>query len=212
MAMKSEPLVVLVNLWVYFHCHTTRYLAQAFYYQIPIIQVCPAVNLCYGRHGTRGLPKWRFDEYSLTDGIHPWGKNGVNFLGNILYAWWRRYDELVSDELHDWSAKASEKGGMPYVLPPPLYADKPIGVCVRCDALAGDADHILRPLPFHKVDDPPRAYPIYEPHLSKPTNPFFPPFLVTVFHQGFRSVTRVKVGYGGFNPNDTKSSTKRYQL
>ena len=149
--MKSEPLVVLVNLWVYFHCHTTRYLAQAFYYQIPIIQVCPAVNLCYGRHGTRGLPKWRFDEYSLTDGIHPWGKNGVNFLGNILYAWWRRYDEVVSDELHDWSAKASEKGGMPYVLPPPLYADKPIGVCVRCDALAGDADNILRPLPFHKV-------------------------------------------------------------
>ena len=154
MAMKSEPLVVLVNLWVYFHCHTTRYLAQAFYYQIPIIQVCPAVNLCYGRHGTRGLPKWRFDEYSLTDGIHPWGKNGVNFLGNILYAWWRRYDELVSDELHDWSAKASANGGMPYVLPPPLYADKPIGVCVRCDALAGDADHILRPLPFHKVCSP----------------------------------------------------------
>ena len=28
MQMKSAPLVVLVNLWVYFHCHTTRYLAQ----------------------------------------------------------------------------------------------------------------------------------------------------------------------------------------
>ena len=37
--IKSQPLVVLVNLWVYFHCHTTRYLAQSFYYQIPIIQV-----------------------------------------------------------------------------------------------------------------------------------------------------------------------------
>ena len=86
-----------------------------------------------------------------------------------MYAWWRRYDELVSDELHDWSAKASEKGGMPYVLPPPLYADKPIGVCVRCDALAGD---------------PPRADLI---HIPSGRSPFCPLYIKPHFHSFFFS-------------------------
>jgi hypothetical protein len=60
-----------------------------------------------------------------------------------------------------------------YTLPPPLYQDKPLGICTRCDALVDDADARLTPLD----------------------------------RSGFRIVTRVKVGYGGFHPNDTKSSS-----
>lgn len=65
-----------------------------------------------------------------------------------------------------------------YDIPQPLYADKPIGACTRCDALAADADAMLAP------DSTP---------------------------QGFRIVTRMKIGYGGFNPNDTTSSTKSFK-
>eukprot|EP00596_Hydrurales_sp_CCMP1899_P003781 CAMPEP_0119042780 /NCGR_PEP_ID=MMETSP1177-20130426/16151_1 /TAXON_ID=2985 /ORGANISM="Ochromonas sp, Strain CCMP1899" /LENGTH=459 /DNA_ID=CAMNT_0007009789 /DNA_START=278 /DNA_END=1657 /DNA_ORIENTATION=+ len=176
LAIKSRPVVLLVNLWVYSKCATTRYLQQAYYYGIPLINMCPAVNLCFGRN--RGLPKYISDEYSLTDGIHPWGSKGVTFIGSILYAWFRRYDEVVSDEVHERTSRGIVAAGTTYRLPAPLYVDKPIGVCTRCEAMTGDADAKLKPL------SPPK---------------------------GFRIVTRVKVGYGGFNPNDTRSGTKSFK-
>ena len=47
--MKSQPIVVLVNLWVTTNCPVTRYLLHAFYYNIPVINICPAVTLCFGK-------------------------------------------------------------------------------------------------------------------------------------------------------------------
>ena len=91
-----------MNLWVYTKCSTTRYLQQAYYYGIPLINICPAVNLCFGRSR---LPKNIIEEYSLTDGIHPWGKKGVSFIGGIIYSWWSRYDEIISEEVHERTAK-----------------------------------------------------------------------------------------------------------
>ena len=78
--LKSKPIVAIVNLWGSAHCPTPRYLLHSFYYQIPLISVCPAVNLCYGKHH---LPKYIYELYSKTDGVHPWGANGVKFLGEF---------------------------------------------------------------------------------------------------------------------------------
>jgi len=182
LSFPSKPLVVLVNLWVHIHCPVPRYLAHSQYYQVPLINVCPAVNLCFGRER---LPRYVFEQYSKTDGVHPWGPQGVPFLGRILYAWWQRFNDTVSEQDEIAAAHASyltsseRHAQMAYVLPKPLYVDKPIGACTRCDALAADADAVLAP------DMPPK---------------------------GFRMVTRVKVGYGGFNPNDTSSNpTKSFK-
>ena len=143
-----------VNLWVYTKCSTTRYLQQAYYYGIPLINICPAVNLCFGRSR---LPKNIIEEYSLTDGIHPWGRKGVSFIGSILYSWWSRYDEIISEEVHERTAKYSaqysrsnenssdNKNDMKddrsgdIRLPVPLYVDAPVGACTRCEAMTGDA-------------------------------------------------------------------------
>lgn len=195
LVMESQPIVVLVNLWVHQHCPITRYLEHAYYYDIPIISVCPAVNLCYGK---KRLPSYISDEYSRTDGVHPWGVKGVPFLGNIMYAWWKRYNTVITDELlvaihgnsynnsnsSDKSSHSSSKSTKSSIrnskhnIPEPLYQMQPIGKCTRCDALVDDADGILSPL------DPP---------------------------DGFRVFTRVKVGYGGFNPEDKNSSTKSFK-
>lgn len=178
LSFSSQPLIVLVNLWVHIRCPVPRYLVMSQYYQVPLINICPAVNLCYGRER---LPRYISDQYSRTDGVHPWGTQGVAFLGNILYAWWQRFNDTVSEEEVSRSHSALLKGqhaAFAYSLPEPLYAENPIGRCTRCDALASDADALLAP-----TEQP----------------------------QGFRIVTRVKVGYGGFNPNDTSSSTKSFK-
>jgi len=181
LSFPSKPLVVLVNLWVHAHCPVPRYLAHSQYYQVPLINVCPAVNLCYGRDR---MPRYVFEQYSKTDGVHPWGVQGVPFLGRILYAWWQRFNDTVTGDeevagAHDQYLAINEKlAETAYILPKPLYVGKAIGACTRCDALAADADAVLAP------DLPPK---------------------------GFRIVTRVKVGYGGFNPNDTTSSTKSFK-
>jgi hypothetical protein len=180
--IRSNPIVMLMNMWVYPTCSTTRYLIHSFYYGVPIINVCPAVNLCFGKPTHSRLPKWIAEQYSKTDGIHPWGSKGVSFIGGIMYAWWRRYDEIVSEEIEAWTEKnvledVGKKDLTVYRLPPPLYQDKPLGTCTRCDALVDDADARLTPIE----------------------------------RSGFRIVTRVKVGYGGFNPNDTRGSTKSFK-
>jgi hypothetical protein len=67
--MKSKPIVVMVNLWVTEHCPVTRYLLHSYYYQLPLINVCPAVDLCYGK---KHMPPHIYEQYSRTDGVHPW--------------------------------------------------------------------------------------------------------------------------------------------
>lgn len=186
LSFPSQPLVVLVNLWVHMRCPVPRYLAHSKYYQMPLINLCPAVNLCFGRER---MPRHITDLYSKTDGVHPWGKDGVPFIGRVLYAWWQRFNDTVAEQeeirvahpKYLSSLKSSGKGSSSgaWDLPIPLYVDKPIGACTRCDALAADADAVLAP------DSPPK---------------------------GFRIVTRVKVGYGGFNPNDnTSAPTKSFK-
>lgn len=192
LSLPSKPVVVLVNLWVSQSCPVTRYLLHGYYYQLPIINVCPAVNLCYGKYH---LPKEIADQYSLTDGVHPWGKMGVKFLGDLLYAWWKRTVKLLAEDssmdttgktivfthsFDKWldtsnSLDSSANTAMRFAqLPPPLYDTNPIGLCTRCEALTEDADGQLTPV------EPPK---------------------------GFRVVTRVKVGYGGFN-SDSSGATK----
>ena len=148
------------------------------------MNVCPAVALCFGKGR---LPKHISDGYSLTDGIHPWGVKGVPFLGGLLYSWWKRYDEIVSDELHAYTAKtgltalqhrATFNETNTNSLPAPMYANNAIGICTRCEAMTSDSDAKLKPLGHIK---------------------------------GFKIVTRMKVGYGGFNPNDTTLGTKSFK-
>jgi hypothetical protein len=189
LALPSSPVVVLVNLWVAQFCPVTRYLLHAFYYQIPVLNVCPAVNLCYGK---AHLPKYISDEYSPTDGVHPWGKKGVKFLGDLMFAWWNRMVQMLTqDQSMDTNGKTitfshsfdkmlqlPDATGMPNTvssLPPPLYDSNPIGLCTRCDALTDDSQGKLVPVGSPK---------------------------------GFKVVTRVKVGYGGFNPSDRVTPTK----
>jgi len=210
---NRQPVVAMVNLWVASSCPTTKYLVPGLYYNLPVLNLCPAVDLCYGKGH---LPKWRWEEYSKDDGVHPWGKNGVPFIGEVLYAWYARSKEVLlptsdgpniiiahsSDVVQHAAAAASGPGGggqgtasipgvssgfadnrkqrrralvarAALVLPPPLYG-KHIGRCTRCDALADDADGVLRPV----------------------GNPV-----------GFKAVTRVKIGFGGFNPDDKDKNT-----
>jgi hypothetical protein len=72
---QNRPVVAMVNLWVAAGCPTTKYLAHGQYYNIPVLNLCPAVDLCYGKGR---LPKWRWQEYSKDDGVHPWGPRGVS--------------------------------------------------------------------------------------------------------------------------------------
>ena len=105
----------------------------------------------------------------MTDGIHPWGSKGVLFLGGLLYAWWTKLDRTAHqdttlefdgkltvhahsyDHLASSSSSSSEQLQQQQQnnqsthellvkqLPPPLYVADPIGLCTRCDALAGNS-------------------------------------------------------------------------
>lgn len=188
---NKPPVVALVNFWVERACPTARYLVHAQYYNIPLINMCPAVALCYGRDH---LPKWRYSLYSTTDGVHPWGTRGVPFIGEVLHAWWLRVVAIASSEGATIGASAApaavatpnnnnNNSSRLAFIPPPLYGNN-VGSCTRCDALADDADGSLQPVG--------------------------PPV-------GFRMKTRMKIGFGGFNPNDnstagmTKSFKRSYQ-
>lgn len=172
LSLKSNPEVILVNLWATASCPVTRYLHHALYYNIPVINLCPAITLCYGKNH---LPKWRSDLYSLTDGVHPWGEKGVPFIGGILYHWWLRMDTLLTTDASETiqyterntDLTSSSSDFQQYLSFPkqPLYFDKSIGLCTRCDALVNDAPSFLTP-----IEEP----------------------------VGFKVITRVKVGFGGF--------------
>ena len=81
MLLESHPIILLVNLWVKEDCPVTRYSLHSFYYQLPLINICPAVDLCFGK---KHLPAKIADQYSKTDGVHPWGPMGVKFIGEIF--------------------------------------------------------------------------------------------------------------------------------
>lgn len=172
--LPSSPVVTLTNLWVHSSCPPPRYLLHSFHYSLPVLNVCPAVNLCYGKGH---MPKNIWEQYSKTDGVHPWGEKGVEFLGKLLFAWWKKMIGLITEDIYmdtDGKIHRTEKSfdhllgnsESKYILPPPVYATNPIGVCTKCMALADDADAKLLP-------------------IVKP--------------KGFRAVTRVKVGFGGFS-------------
>ena len=203
LSLPSRPIVVIVDLWVRNLCGTPRYLLHSYYYQIPLIDVCPGVVLCFGK---AHHPKEVYEQYSLTDGIHPWGSRGVPFLGEILYAWWKKFEDVLTNDVtlstdgkqvsHSHSFdhllaptkdSATGKFGEELqarisgdVLPPPLSPANPIGLCTRCEALAEDADGLLSPV------RPPK---------------------------GFRKVVRMKIGYGGFtaDKNDKFGATKSFR-
>lgn len=186
--LPSQPIVMIVNLWITSSCTTPRYLIHSYYYQLPIMNLCPAVNLCYGR---KHLPKHIYLQYSKSDGIHPWGDKGVKFIGNLLYAWWIRSIEIFThdqffhtdgkqashvhhfDQLflpnHHNNQQHQDKAQLVFTLPPPLYKDHPVGICTRCETLADDSFGRLTP-------------------IGQP--------------KGFYIITRVKVGYGGFKSHD----------
>lgn len=188
LSLPSKPVVTLVNLWVHASCPVTKYLIHSFYYQIPVLNVCPAVNLCYGKDH---LPRQIWEQYSRTDGVHPWGVKGVPFLGELLYAWWKRLENMITNDVildtdgrmhqnpvgfdHLLDSPAADQSWK--ILPPPLYSNS-IGLCTRCVALSDDADGKLTPI----------------------TAP-----------NGFRMITRVKVGYGGFGNSDSSGATKSFK-
>ena len=186
--IKSNPIILVVNLWVSAECPVPRYLLHSYYYQVPLINICPAVDLCYGK---KHLPAYITDQYSKTDGVHPWGPIGVKFIGDILYSWWKRSEQIITSDTsldtngnyvtqaHNFNFNFSNTNSdIPTILPPPLYVNNPIGLCTRCEALADDADARLIP-------------------IEKP--------------KGFRIVTRMKIGYGGFNPADKSKATKSFK-
>ena len=86
---------MIVDLWVRKDCGTPRYILHSYYYSIPIIDVCPGVILCYGRHHPREV----YELYSTTDGVHPWGKEGVPFLGEVLYSWYKQMNNILSNDV-----------------------------------------------------------------------------------------------------------------
>lgn len=195
LSLPSKPVVVLVNMWVAKHCPQTRYLLHAYYYQLPILNLCPAVDLCFGKSH---LPKHITDLYSKTDGVHPWGPQGVKFIGDLMYAWWKRLENIMVNDVqldtngklikhqhsYDELLKQYSESGVTLAassLLPPLYPNNPIGLCTSCAALVDDADGKLTPV------EPPK---------------------------GFRAVSRFKVGFGGFRTDGvgpTRSERKSWQ-
>ncbi|KAJ1440527.1 hypothetical protein B484DRAFT_443404 [Ochromonadaceae sp. CCMP2298] len=171
LTLASQPVVAIVDLWVKPDCGSPRYLLHSYYYGIPLIDVCPAVVLCFGKDH---LPQRIYSQYSLTDGVHPWGSRGVPFLGDLLFAWWNKLSNAVSFDVTMETDGSITRHAHSYdtlkpttvQLPPPMYPTNPLGHCTRCDALSDDANGLLTPV------RPPK---------------------------GFRKVVRMKIGFGGFN-------------
>ena len=49
--IPSRPIVTIVDLWTGGKalCDPPRYLLHSYYYRIPLVNVCPAVTVCFGR-------------------------------------------------------------------------------------------------------------------------------------------------------------------
>ncbi len=231
MGKEYKPVVALVNLWVQPNCPTTKYLTHAMYYNLPLLNLCPAVDLCYGKGH---LPKWRWEEYSKDDGVHPWGKAGVPFIGEILYAWYKRSEAIVKPIDYDLSISYPSTYGLPnggisvadgLTTTQSGKSGKVEGISSGFDdrrrylrsttttTRSKSSSNDISILSFHN-DLPP---PLFGSHIgqctrcdalaSDSTASLTPVEGMTI---GFEMITRVKIGFGGFNPTDptdTGSST-----
>jgi hypothetical protein len=84
----SQPLVVLVNFITQnYKCNDEpKFLDLAHYYNIPFVDLCHSVHHCF--------PEGNFSLYSK-DGIHPFGPEGVSFLGKLFSNWWLNFSKFV---------------------------------------------------------------------------------------------------------------------
>lgn len=211
LVMKSRPLVVLANLWVKEGCPVTRYLLHGYYYDIPVLNVCPAVNICFGK---KHMPKEVSDLYSKTDGVHPWGKEGVRFLGDLLYAWWKRMEGIVGDLVD--SKEEDNK-----FLQDPNHEYNSDGTIIAAHRqLKKNVQSIpvvLKNSGFNKSYEG-LPVPLYSSNpiglctrcdaLADDADGMLMPIGQP---KGFRMVTRVKIGYGGFDPKDKSAATKSFK-
>jgi hypothetical protein len=215
--LPSRPVVVIVDLWVRNLCGPPRYLLHSFYYQIPLIDVCPGVVLCFGKGHH---PKEIYEQYSLTDGIHPWGTRGVPFLGEILFAWWKKFETILTNDVtmslegkevshsHSFdhllgsggSARTGVRGGARGGAAESKYSKE---VAKRIS----DALTVLPPplYPFNPIGLCTRCEALAE-DADGLLSPVRPP-------KGFRKVVRMKIGYGGFtaDKNDKFGATKSFR-
>lgn len=227
MMLPSRPIVVIVDLWVRTFCGQPRYILHSFYYQIPIIDVCPAVVLCYGKDHH---PKHIHELYSLTDGVHPWGAQGVKFLGDLLFAWWKKFETIVLNDqtmesdgrmvthAHNFdelltpnaNSHANKRGRSHHIQHNNNDATR-----TTAQLESFQAQHALQ---FQAATTlPPPLYPenpiglctrceaLAEDADGK-LNPVRTP-------KGFRKVVRTKIGYGGFtaDKNDKFGATKSFR-
>ena len=215
---KEPPVVALINFWVEKGCPTARYLLHAQYYNVPLLNLCPAVNLCYGRER---MPPWRYKLYSTTDGVHPWGSRGVPFIGTILHAWWLRVVQTVTS---DKEASISENRGVVSSTTAAQKMDEATSVLLRgrrvllasdsrevanAHSAAARLEALPKPLYGNSVGSCTRC-----DALADDADGALEPVGT---RQGFKVKTRVKIGFGGFNPDDnstagmTKSFRRSYQ-
>ncbi len=226
---KQPPVVALVNFWVEKGCPTARYLLHAQYYNVPLINLCPAVNLCYGRER---MPSWRYKLYSTTDGVHPWGSKGVPFIGTILHAWWLRMvhtvtadkDATIRESHRGLNAAITGTGAGSLAGAVSTKMDEATSVLMRDRrVLLGRSGRVASNADSVKVRLNALPTPLYGKSVGSCTRcdaladdadgalePVGTP-------QGFKVKTRVKIGFGGFNPDDnstagmTKSFRRSYQ-
>eukprot|EP01032_Pedospumella_encystans_P010954 gene10954-12780_t len=215
LSLPSRPIVVIVDLWVRTHCGQPRYILHSFYYSIPIIDVCPGVVLCYGRHH----PKDVYEQYSLTDGVHPWGKRGVPFLGEILYAWYKKMNTIVSNDvtMSTDGKQETHTHSFDNLLTPSVSTNSAASKAVVSTATPNV--HTSSSLLSHTYTLPP---PLYTENpiglctrcdaLTNDADSLLTPIQPPV---GFRKVTRMKIGYGGFtasvDKNDKYGATKSFR-
>lgn len=225
MMLPSRPIVVIVDLWVRTFCGQPRYILHSFYYQLPIIDVCPAVVLCYGKDHH---PKHVHELYSLTDGVHPWGAQGVKFLGDILFAWWKKFETIVMNDqtlesdghMKSHAHNFDELLGVPKVPNKRGYNTNNGGVQQTAAQLATfETQHKLQLQAATTL--PPPLYPENPiglctrcEALAEDADALLSPVRTP---KGFRKVVRTKIGYGGFTADKkdkfgaTKSFRKSWQ-
>jgi hypothetical protein len=150
--------------------------------------------------------------YSETDGVHPWGKRGVPFIGEMLHAWWLR--------MVDTTTSSSDASISTTSLPSYTNIDDNRAVARRslqqqqqggeetetATATAKRARASNHGTVKARLAALPPA--LYENSVGVCTRcdaladdadgalePVEPP-------SGFHIKTRVKIGFGGFNPDD----------
>lgn len=213
----------------------------------------------------------------MTDGIHPWGTKGVSFIGGILYSWWRRYEEILSELIGEETStststastgtglvsvsgskerekekgkemekssrlllskagrarKKAQSGTLPPSVPvSPVSPSLPATATVTATDISTDISTSAVPASDSGSDSSRSSNRVIIPPLV----PYILPVAMYLhtpigtctrcdamtddsdallkplgIPKGFQIITRVKVGYGGFNPNDTREGTKSFK-